>query len=169
MSVDHEHYRVKKYRCPISGIVTLERWENTKGELHNPDGPALVARDQSSGHTTSIRYAIDGHYHRPNGEPAQLEFDPQSGACIHRSFFINGMPARPDGLPHIEWVDPDTSIVYQAEYWDDRPEWDRPKRHRTDGPALLTFNRVSGEESGAAFYVNGRKRANLPNPDPTPE
>lgn len=164
-----EHYRVRIVRCPESGIITEERWENHDRLHHRLDGPALINRDRFSGHVTSMLFLVNGEYHRADGEPAQLEFDETTGVCTVRAYFVDGRSWRPDGLPHVERIDPETGILWQAEYWDNRPEWDRPKRHRVDGPALITYDRLTGEQTDALYYVNGRKRASLPQPSPQPE
>lgn len=164
-----EHYRVQILRCPRSGIAAEERWETPDGRLHRLDGPALVTRDRVSGQTTSLLFLKNGEYHRSDGEPAHLEFDERSGVCVFRAFFVDGRSERPEGLPHVERIDPDTGVVYQAEYWARQPDWAAPRRHRSDGPAVITFDPVTGERTGEKFYLNGRKRRSPPDAEPPPE
>lgn len=160
-----ENLRVKRVRCLSTNIVVEERWTRPNGELHNPDGPAEIDRDPVTGIETTIGYLIDNRMHRLNGEPAYANFDPKSGVCTFRVFCVDGQFSRSDGLPHAEWIDAETGNVYKAEYREFRPEWDQPKLHRLDGPALLTFDPTTGEATSASFYVDGKKQNQIPFPE----
>jgi hypothetical protein len=66
-----ETLRVYKDKC---GTI---RYSNSNGQLHNPDGPAVV---YASGDKW---YYINGKRHNPNG-PAIV------GANSYKAYFING-------------------------------------------------------------------------------
>ncbi|MEP4987075.1 MAG: hypothetical protein ABJV68_05205 [Paracoccaceae bacterium] len=152
---------MRKLRCPLSGIIAEERWEAPDNKLHNPDGPALLERSLETGITTAIHFFIEGRHHRSAGQPAYLEFDEVSGACIYRAFFVDGQYARPEGMPHIEWIDSETGITYREEYKLKAQKWDHPKLHRQDGPALITYDRWTGRLTGKHNYIRGCKRLSV--------
>lgn len=159
-----EHYRVRILRCPNSGVVCEEAWEKPNGDLHRLDGPAVTRRDRVTGVVTHLGYWVDGQAHREDGEPSVQEFDPESGECIWRSFSLDGQYERPDGLPHCEFIDAMSGVVYRAEF----RIWTGSKAvlHREDGPALLVYDRTSGEQTDAIFYQNGRKTVQSANYQP---
>lgn len=151
-----EHYRVRILRCPSSGVVCEETWETPNGDLHRLDGPAVIRRDRATGNITHSGYWVDGHAHRSEGKPAAQEHDPISGQCIWRSFSVEGQYERPNNLPHCEFLSVDAGVVYRAEYrlWNGS----RSVLHREDGPAVLIFDRSTGEPVEVQFYRNGRKQ-----------
>ena len=162
-----EHYRVRKLRCPLSGIVAEELWETPEGALHNPDGPAIICRDRENGIVTRIGYYLNGDPHRSNGDPACEEFDPETGRCNFRLFAVAGEYDRPDQLPHVEFVDAGTGRVYRAEY---RVFGTKGSLlHRADGPALITYDRQTGALTSATFYRHGRKQSGAAPPPPSAE
>ena len=166
--LEEERYRVHILRSPITGTAVEERWETSDGALHRIDGPALTTRDPDTETVISEHFFRDGMHHRDNGEPAYLEFDNHTGVCVYRAFFEDGQYRRAGGLPHVEWIDPVTSLIYREEYKLDRASWSKPRLHREEGPALLVYNRQTGDLIREEYFKYGRKHSKLTSQTPPP-
>ncbi len=149
---------MRKRRCQKTGVVDLETWEKADGTPHNPDGPAITERDRTTGVVTRLTYMVDGKVSREGGEPASAEFDPQTGQCVFRTFCIDGQFGREDGLPDVEHLDEETGVVVRAEYCVAHSRKGRVC-HREDGPALITYDRLTGVVTGERYFINGRERS----------
>jgi len=158
VSIVEEHYKVRISRCPVSGVIVEEEWKNQNGLLHRIDGPALIERNRDVDVETHRAFWLNGQRHRSHGKPALLEFGQSSGLLFRRVWLEHGKFVRPDNLPHVEWLDEETGIVVRAEYRIKNNTKYGSSLHRENGPALLKFDRVSGDQTGAEFYRFGRKQ-----------
>lgn len=161
-----ENYKVRILRCPESGVVCSEEWETAGGVLHRLDGPAVVRRSPVSGLVTHIGYWVEGRAHRSDGEPAIEEFNGETGASVWRAFSVNGQYSRDNDRPHCEFVDKETGLINREEY----RLWTGTEAvlHRTTGPALLTYDPITGLLTGSHFYYKGRRRHQSESFDATP-
>ncbi|MCF6277222.1 MAG: hypothetical protein L3J16_00515 [Anaerolineales bacterium] len=99
----------------------------------------------------------NGVAHRLDGKPAVQIFDMDSGALTWRAWREHGTYAREGNLPHVERIDPETSVIVRAEY----RKLANNKRgyvlHNDSGPAVIKYDRLTGKQVGAEFYRSGRK------------
>jgi hypothetical protein len=49
MSLRDETFTVAILRDSETGVAIVERWLNSKGILHRPDGPAYIEREEETG------------------------------------------------------------------------------------------------------------------------
>lgn len=155
-----EIIKVTRMRCRESGVLYSEEWRNEKGESHNTEGPAEIKRDMHTGHVTRIVYAQNGYLKRADGLAPYEEFDEKNGALIKRLWSTSF--ARPGGLPNIEYYDSETGKLVAEQWTMKRPEpLGRNKEymfHRTDGPAWIEYDPITGAQTSAEYYINGRRR-----------
>ena len=156
LGLKDEQYRVRILRCPESGVIAEERWETPAGRLHRLEGPALLERDRKTGKVLGSYHCVHGLPHRSDGAPSTEEFDEVTGTCVYRAYRVEGVFSRPDDLPHAEWIDPSSGVVYRAEYYASLEIASKPLLHRESGPALVTFDRETGEQTGYAYYKHGQ-------------
>lgn len=155
-----------RYRCRESGVLYSEEWRNEDGELHNTEGPASIKRDRNTGHITEVTYCENGMLKRAGGLAPIEEYDWQTGALLVRLWHV--FSPRPGGLPNIEYYDAETGKLTDEQWTMKRPEPTGRKKtymfHRADGPAWIGYDRVTGEQTFADYYINGRRR----NPEKMP-
>lgn len=168
VGVVQEHFQVTICRCPISGVITDEEWRDHDGLLHRWDEPAIVRRERDTGIVTERSWYWRNQLHRPSDEPAMLEYAEQSGKLIRRHWLLHGEYSRPHDRPHIEWVDEETGVVVRAEYRLKTSPGKRSQLHRETGPALILFDRYTGEPTEAHLYRFGRKQVALQGPSLIP-
>lgn len=164
VGVVQEIFQVKLCRCPISGVITDEEWRDHNGLLHRRDEPAIIRRERGSGTITERSWYWRNQLHRADGEPAMLEYAEQSGKLVRRHWLLYGEYSRSNDLPHVEWVDEETGVVVRAEYLLKSSPGKRSLLHRENGPALMFFDRSTGEQTEASFYRSGRKQGVPPRP-----
>ena len=157
VGVVKEKYSVEISRCPISGKIVSEYWRNAEGGLHRPDGPAVIETDRITGVVTEEQYYLNGEIHRPDGEPAMINYCHKTGNVLRKAWLENDILVRSGGLPTMEYFDGHTQKLVRAEYQISRGGSCKSRLHRLDGPAVITFDPVSGKQTGALFYKNGRK------------
>ena len=87
------------------------RYFNADGELHNPNGPAVVWADGRKA------YFINGELHNPDG-PAVVR------ANGHKEYWVKGNRHNPNG-PAVVWADGYKAYCINGE------------RHNPDGPAVV--------------------------------
>lgn len=160
--------KVKILRCPETGIAVFETYEDEIGHLHREGAPASIERDRDTGLDIRLMYYFRDLSHRSGGEPAVQSFSHETNALIWRSWREHGEYFRADDLPHVEVLDPRTGNVIRAEY---RIRNDTKKGyalHRENGPAVITFNKDTGKQTGTEFYRFGRKQniSNAPTMSP---
>lgn len=157
-----ENYIVRTYRCPESGVVVSEQWGTSKFPRHRTGGPAVIDRDRDTGTETFIGYFENNLRHREGGLPSDQEFD-KEGNLIWQAFRVRGEYERENDLPHCEEFDPETGQCIRAEYRIKNPHFRGLGKtsllHRMNGPAVLTYDRLTGELTGATFYRSGRKQS----------
>lgn len=154
--------KVKILRCPETGIAVYETHEDKNGYFHREGAPATIERDRDTGSSIRLMYYFRDLSHRSGGKPAVQSFSHETKAPIWRAWREHGEYFRAGDLPHVEVLDAQTGHVIRAEY---RLRNDTKKGyylHREKGPAVITFNKDTGEQTGAVFYRFGRKQ-NIPN------
>lgn len=166
VGVIQEHFNVTICRCPISGVISDEEWRDHNGLLHRMDEPAIVRRNRDSGTVFERGFYWHDQLHRTGGEPAQLDYAEGSGRLLRRLWCAHGEFSRPGDLPHVEFLDEETGIIVRAEYRirTKTAQKGSSQLHRDNGPALLLFDRITGEQTEAAFYRRGRKQGISPGP-----
>lgn len=158
VGVIQEHFKVSVCKCPLSGVISEEEWRDHNGLLHRWDEPAITRRDRDSGVVTERSFCWRDQLHRTNGEPAQLLYEERSGQLIRRAWLVHGEYSRLNDLPHVELLDERTGNIVRAEYRIRMDGGRRSALHRETGPALLLFDRISGQKTDSAFYRFGRKQ-----------
>lgn len=95
-----------------------DRW--LKGsDWENPNGgPAHIFYDENSGNKLREVWVTGDKKHREDG-PAEIEYDGETGVVVMESWIVNG------------------------------------KGHCLDAPALMFYNRITGEKEAGIWYVNG--------------
>ncbi len=170
-----KNYIVFTYVCPDSGVVVSEVWKNRQNNTsdylrHRTGGPAVIERDKDTGNITLAAHYMHDLNHRDHGQPSCEAFD-KDGNLIWRDFQVHGQYNRPDNLPNFEKFDPETGHCVRAEYRIVNPRFSGFGKtfllHRTDGPAVQIYDRLSGELSETQFYQNGRRRKNKDVKGPT--
>ena len=139
-------------------MVTEEEWRDHEGLLHRWGERAVIRRARDSGIVTERGYYWRGQLHREGGEPAHLQYAETSGKLIRRLWLVHGEYSRPDGLPPVEWLDEETGAIVRAEYRIRKDASGSSQLHREAGPALILYDRITGEQTEVGFYRFGRKQ-----------
>lgn len=146
-----------KRECEYSdaGVLLSEKWM-FDGMCHRPDGPAYKVWDVA-GNLTREQWMIDGETHRIDG-PARILWDIEA----HRRremWYSNGKCHRIDGPADCAWESGD--IIHEMWVIDSNtfPRSgslnDKSWYHRTDGPAIRTWNPET-REMVEQWTVNGK-------------
>jgi len=156
--------KVRILRCPETGVAVFETHEDKNGYLHREGAPASIERDRDTGSNIQLMYYFRDLSHRSGGKPAVQLFSHETKAPIWRAWREHGEYFRADDLPHVEILDPKTGNIIRAEY---RIRNDTKKGyalHRENGPAVITFDKDTGKQTGVKFFRFGRKQNNSNSP-----
>ncbi|WP_421929768.1 hypothetical protein [Neoaquamicrobium sediminum] len=126
--------------------------------MHREDAEAVIKRARDSGVVTERSHYRRGQLSREDGKPAHLEYDEASGKLTRRLWLVRGEYSRPGGLPPVEWLDKDTGVVVRAEYRVRTDSSGSSQLHRETGPALILYDRITGEQKELGYYRFGRKQ-----------
>jgi hypothetical protein len=122
---------------------------NKDGQLHCESGPAQVITD-GKGHRTEL-YCRNGRGHREDG-PATILIE--SHRVTLEIYALNGKQGRIDNKPGAAQP---SYITYNADGSGRSYHYFvNGKRHRTDGPAVIAFDR-DGSAYRIAFYIDGKE------------
>lgn len=141
---------------PKTKIVVYERY-GLDGVCHHwDDKPAIVQR-HSNGVIAYERYVQDNKLHRAGGKPAYILYDEQ-GRVKFREWAIEGQRFRPDDLPNAEFVNPESGVVYKAQYRvSDTTRSCGYHLHRENGPAAIHRDPHTGDLIRVSYYYNGAR------------
>ena len=134
------------------GRATSEYFYNLENELDRKgDLPAVIIYNHFTGEPLKQEWFRDGKRHRENG-PAVISITPGAN-LVRREWWTNDRLDRWDDQPAVVETQIDTGRILRAEFHVvgllDRP--------RDKGPAIIEFDRTTGEVSKRQFWEAGKR------------
>ncbi|WP_299587678.1 hypothetical protein [uncultured Tateyamaria sp.] len=140
-----------EYFFDDDGNLIRETTRNEAGDLDRlGDQPAVIDYCPKTGVAKRWEWWRDQKPHRDGDKPAIYEIYPETGQERGRAYYKNGKAHTEENeVTAVRYTERGTYISRSFSI--------AGRRHRTDGPALETYNRDTGELERAQYFLMGKE------------
>jgi hypothetical protein len=132
----------------------VEIWRNHAGQIHREDGPAIVAKDPTSGAIQEFAWYRNGLMHRDGENPAAM-WEDDEGRTRHYEWYSQGELHRYNGPAELMLRMGDHDGPFEVPLVVSEDWYKNGKAHRIGGPASFYICDIVGAVLYESWYEDG--------------